>query len=71
MAAGFLGVVDLAQYLHAALDVCDSGAVTALHCLLTISKEFPARMRETTDFEACKQDRAYKQNVYWLSLAIL
>jgi len=35
---GFLVVLNLAKDLHAALDVCDSGAVAALHGLLTMSR---------------------------------
>jgi hypothetical protein len=38
MAAGFLVVLNLAQDLHAALDVRDRGAVAALYCLLTMSR---------------------------------
>ena len=33
---GFLVVLNLAKDLHAALDVRDSGAIAALHCLMTV-----------------------------------
>lgn len=38
IAMSFLVVRDFGQDFHAALDVCNGGAVAASHCLLTMSR---------------------------------
>lgn len=65
MEAGFLVVYNLTEDFHTALDVCDSGAVSALHCLLVISWELKYTSVDTraTDLKACKQDGTYQENV--------
>jgi hypothetical protein len=52
MATGSLVVRDLAQDLHAALNVCDSGAVVALHCLLIMSRNEFGRSKQLTSRHA-------------------
>jgi hypothetical protein len=53
MATTFLVVFNLAQDLDPALDVCDSRAVAAVHCLLIMSWN-EACILKTTHIKTCK-----------------